>query len=152
MSSTTDCLPRLAFDQKADQGPVAGGAMRHESPSGGSTLITCHDVARRPAMARPDIAFTVEHGERRILSLQADQPLAGRVAQIVARELEANGVAIDLERGARKLTGSAGLPTYNRGVADHQYLFVNGRPAVYDGKATGALAGKALVHPAGGSK
>ncbi len=27
-----------------------------------------------------------------------------------------------------RLTGVAGLPTYNRGVADHQYLFVNGRP------------------------
>ncbi len=27
-----------------------------------------------------------------------------------------------------RLGGVAGLPTFNRGVADHQYLFVNGRP------------------------
>ena len=53
-------------------------------------------------------------------------------------------VAIDLARetphGAMRLTGIAGLPTYNRGVADHQYLFVNGRP-VKDRLLTGALRG-----------
>jgi DNA mismatch repair protein MutL len=27
-----------------------------------------------------------------------------------------------------RLGGIAGVPTFNRGVADHQYLFVNGRP------------------------
>jgi DNA mismatch repair protein MutL len=39
-----------------------------------------------------------------------------------------------------RLTGLAGLPTYNRGVADHQYLFVNGRP-VKDKLLTGAVRG-----------
>lgn len=39
-----------------------------------------------------------------------------------------------------RLTGIAGLPTYNRGVADHQYLFVNGRP-VKDRLLTGAVRG-----------
>ncbi|MGV2496266.1 DNA mismatch repair endonuclease MutL [Pelagerythrobacter aerophilus] len=100
----------------------------------------CHEVVRRLAMARPDIAFTFEHGDRRILSLQSGQPLGQRVAEIVARELADNGVAIDLERGAMRLTGIAGLPTYNRGVADHQYLFVNGRP-VKDRTLTGAVRG-----------
>ncbi len=33
-----------------------------------------------------------------------------------------------------------------------RYVFVNGRPAVYAGRPTGALAGKALVHPGGRSK
>jgi DNA mismatch repair protein MutL len=36
--------------------------------------------------------------------------------------------------------GVAGLPTYNRGVADHQYLFVNGRP-VKDRLLLGAVRG-----------
>lgn len=100
----------------------------------------CHEVVRRLAMARPDIAFTFEHGDRRVLSLQAGQPLGQRVAEIVARELADNGVAIDLERGTLRLTGIAGLPTYNRGVADHQYLFVNGRP-VKDRTLSGAVRG-----------
>ena len=98
------------------------------------------DVVRRLAMARPDIGFTLDHGERRVLGLQPGEALADRVAQIVGRELKANGVAIELERDAMRLTGIAGLPTYNRGIADHQYLFVNGRP-VKDRLLAGAVRG-----------
>ncbi|MDG6079566.1 DNA mismatch repair endonuclease MutL [Erythrobacter litoralis] len=98
------------------------------------------DVVRRLAMARPDIAITLDHGDRRILGLQAGEGLEARVAQVVARELKDNGVSIDLDRGTMRLTGIAGLPTYNRGVADHQYLFVNGRP-VKDRLLTGAVRG-----------
>lgn len=102
------------------------------------------DVVRRLAMARPDVAFTLEHGERRTLATQADEALPDRVAGIVARELKANSVTIDFERtgenGPIRLTGIAGLPTYNRGVADHQYLFVNGRP-VKDRLLIGAVRG-----------
>ena len=105
-----------------------------------SEYAACKDVVQRLAMARPDIAVTLDHGDRRIFGLQAGEGLANRVAQLVARELKDNGVAIDLERGAMRLTGIAGLPTYNRGVADHQYLFVNGRP-VKDRLLTGAVRG-----------
>jgi len=105
-----------------------------------SEYAACLDVVRRLAMARPDIGFTFTHGDRRILQLQEGQEVAERVAQIVARELADNGVSLDLERGPMRLTGVAGLPTYNRGVADHQYLFVNGRP-VKDRLLTGAVRG-----------
>jgi DNA mismatch repair protein MutL len=109
-----------------------------------SEYAACLDVVRRLAMARPDIGFTLEHGERRILALQPDEAIADRVAQVVARELKDNGVAIELERpgeaGPIRLSGIAGLPTYNRGIADHQYLFVNGRP-VKDRLLTGAVRG-----------
>ena len=109
-----------------------------------SEYAACHDVVRRLAMARPDIAFSFEHGERRIFATQADEGLADRVAGIVARELRDNSVPIDLERpgiaGLMRLTGIAGLPTFNRGIADHQYLFVNGRP-VKDRLLIGAVRG-----------
>ena len=105
-----------------------------------SEYAACLDVVRRLAMARPDIAFTLEHGARRILALQARDALPDRVAQLIARELKDNAVEIDMERGAMRLAGIAGLPTYNRGVADHQYLFVNGRP-VKDRLLTGAVRG-----------
>lgn len=113
-----------------------------------SEYIACLDAVRRLAMARPDIAFTLENGAegktRKGLVTQGDEDLATRVAQIVARELKDNAVAIDLERagphGMMRLTGMAGLPTYNRGVADHQYLFVNGRP-VKDKLLVGAVRG-----------
>ncbi len=109
-----------------------------------SEYAACADVVKRLAMARPEIGFTLAHGDRTILSLQPGQALVDRVAQVVARELKDNGVAIDLERpsgeGTMRLTGIAGLPTYNRGVADHQYLFVNGRP-VKDRLLVGAVRG-----------
>jgi len=113
-----------------------------------SEYIAGLDVIRRLAMARPDIAFTLTNGaegkERTVLRTQAGEPLATRVAQIIAHELKDNSVAIDLTRdtphGTMRLTGIAGLPTYNRGVADHQYLFVNGRP-VKDRLLVGAVRG-----------
>ena len=113
-----------------------------------SEYAACLDVVRRLAMARPDIAFTLEtvsEGTRRtVLSLQAGEELATRVARIIAHELKDNSVPIELVRetphGLMRLTGVAGLPTWNRGVADHQYLFVNGRP-VKDRLLVGAVRG-----------
>ena len=105
-----------------------------------SEYAACKDVIMRLAMARPDVAISFDHGERRIFALQGGEGLATRVAQLIARELKDNGVAIDMDRGDMRLTGIAGLPTYNRGVADHQYLFVNGRP-VKDRLLTGAVRG-----------
>ncbi|WP_225207152.1 DNA mismatch repair endonuclease MutL [Novosphingobium huizhouense] len=98
------------------------------------------DVVRRLAMARPDIGFTLEHDGRRALQVQPGDSLEARVALLVARELKDNAVAVDLERGEYALRGVAGLPTYNRGMADHQYLFVNGRP-VKDKLMVGAVRG-----------
>ena len=105
-----------------------------------SEYAACLDVVRRLAMARPEIAFSLEHDGRRALAVQGGEDVAGRVAQVVARELKDNGVLIDTVRDEMRLTGVAGLPTYNRGIADHQYLFVNGRP-VKDRLLTGAVRG-----------
>lgn len=109
-----------------------------------SEYAACLDVVRRLAMARPDVGFEFSHGPRKILSLQGgaggEAAPETRVAQIIARELATNGVSIHAERDGMVLTGLAGLPTYNRGVADHQYLFVNGRP-VKDRLLTGAVRG-----------
>jgi len=113
-----------------------------------SEYAACLDVVRRLAMARPDIGFALETitdaGKRTVLSLQTGEELTTRVARIIAHELKDNSVAIEQARdtpyGVMRLTGVAGLPTYNRGVADHQYLFVNGRP-VKDRLLVGAVRG-----------
>lgn len=105
-----------------------------------SEYAACQDIVRRLAMARPDLGFVLEHEGRRVLAVQPREELATRVARLVARELADDGVLIDAARGSARLTGVAGLPTYNRGVADHQYLFVNGRP-VKDRLLTGAVRG-----------
>jgi DNA mismatch repair protein MutL len=92
---------------------------------------------RRLAMARSDVAFTLEHDWRKVLSLQPSDPPA-RVAALLAAELERHGVGIDCVRDGLGLTGVVSLPTFNRGASDQQYLFVNSRP-VKDRLLVGAL-------------
>ncbi|MDB5700765.1 MAG: mutL [Sphingomonadales bacterium] len=104
-----------------------------------SEYAACIDVIKRLAMSRPDISFSVEHDGRRTLSVQPERQ-GERVAALTDRMLIENSVPIDLEREGIRLGGVAGLPTFNRGVADHQFLFVNGRP-VKDRVLIGAVRG-----------
>ena len=99
----------------------------------------CLDAVKRLAMARSDVAFVLEHDGRRILSLQPTTP-PQRVAELLSAELDRNGIGIDCERNGMGLTGVVSLPTFNRGMADQQYLFVNARP-VKDRLLVGALRG-----------
>ncbi|MDQ3079204.1 MAG: DNA mismatch repair endonuclease MutL [Pseudomonadota bacterium] len=97
----------------------------------------CLDAVRRLAMARPDVGFRLEHDGRRGLSVQpSDAPT--RVAALLDRELERHGLGIDCLRDGLRLTGVVSLPTFNRGMADHQFLFVNDRP-VKDRLLVGSL-------------
>ena len=97
------------------------------------------DAVKRLAMARSDVTFTLEHDGRRIFSLQPTTP-PQRIAELLSAELDRNGIGIDCERHGLGLTGVVSLPTFNRGMADQQYLFVNARP-VKDRLLVGALRG-----------
>jgi DNA mismatch repair protein MutL len=110
-----------------------------------SELAACLDHIRRLAMARPEVGFVVEHEGRRLLNLPplpdaSPQSTLARLAAIVGPDFAGNAVAVDLEREGLHLAGLAGIPTWNRGVSDHQYLFVNQRP-VKDRLLVGALRG-----------
>src|SRR4051812_45323395 len=102
-----------------------------------SEYAACLDTVKRLAMARSDVGFTLDHDGRRILTLQPAEP-PGRVAEILTHELDRHGIGIDCTRNGLRLTGVISLPTFNRGVADQQYLFVNSRP-VKDRLLVGAL-------------
>ncbi|HMG48208.1 MAG TPA: DNA mismatch repair endonuclease MutL [Allosphingosinicella sp.] len=115
---------RVAVEQLFARVPARRKFLRSERSEYGA----CLDVVKRLAMARPDIGFTLEHDGRRTLSVQPGEDGPARVAALTDRELAQNSLAIDYARGPARLGGVAGLPTFNRGVADHQYLFVNGRP------------------------
>src|SRR3954451_12681468 len=93
-----------------------------------SEYAACLDSVKRLAMARPDIGFTLDHDGRRTLAVQPGEDRPARVAALTDRALHDSSVAVDYDRGLARLGGVAGLPTFNRGVANHQYLFVNGRP------------------------
>ncbi|WP_342657453.1 DNA mismatch repair endonuclease MutL [Sphingomonas sp. NY01] len=105
-----------------------------------SEYAACLDAVRRLAMARPDIAFSLEHDGRRVLTVPAGQDRPARVAMLTDKALAENAVPIDWVREELVLGGVAGIPTFNRGIADHQYLFVNGRP-VRDRLLMGAIRG-----------
>ncbi|WP_439143283.1 DNA mismatch repair endonuclease MutL [Planktotalea sp.] len=108
------------------------------------------DVVKRLAMAEPFVGFTLRDvtggGEGRV-TFRADaengdlfDALHGRLAGIIGREFADNSLRIEAEREGLHLTGFAALPTYSRGSAVTQYLFVNGRP-VRDKLLYGALRG-----------
>jgi DNA mismatch repair protein MutL len=102
-----------------------------------SEYSACLDAVKRLAMARPDVAFSVEHDGRRVLAVQpSDGPT--RVAALLSHELDRHAIGIDCIRHDMRLTGVISLPTFNRGMADQQFLFVNSRP-VKDRLLVGAL-------------
>ncbi|HET9639234.1 MAG TPA: DNA mismatch repair endonuclease MutL, partial [Allosphingosinicella sp.] len=115
---------RIRVEQLFARVPARRKFLRSER----SEYAACVDVVKRLAMARPDIGFTLEHDGRRTLVVQPGEDRPSRVAALTDRALHENSVAVDYDRGPARLGGVAGLPTFNRGVADHQYLFVNGRP------------------------
>jgi DNA mismatch repair protein MutL len=100
------------------------------------------EEVKRQAMAHEATAFTLDLDGKRVLRLPAEaQGPEGRLARLAAvlgRDFQDNALSIDQERDGVRLSGFAGLPTYNRGNAGHQYLFVNGRP-VRDRLLQGAL-------------
>jgi len=108
------------------------------------------DVIKRLAMAEPFVRFVLRDvsgdGQGRdVFRAEAEQgdlfdALHGRLRQVLGREFAENSLPIDAERDGFHLTGFAALPTYSRGSAVAQYLFVNGRP-VKDKMLIGALRG-----------
>ncbi len=105
------------------------------------------DVVKRLAMAEPFITFILRDasgGDNRT-TFRADaesgdmfDALHGRLRTVLGRDFADNALPIDAEREGFHLTGYAALPTYSRGAAVAQYLFVNGRP-VRDKMLLGAL-------------
>jgi DNA mismatch repair protein MutL len=101
------------------------------------------DAVKRLAMARADVAFTLEVDGRTPLKLtrEADPEHEGRrrrLAAILGADFAPNAIVLDQQRESARLSGFAGLPTLHRGTRDHQHLFVNGRP-VKDKLIVGAV-------------
>jgi DNA mismatch repair protein MutL len=108
-------------------------------------LQHAQDILNRLAMAHPEVAFSLSDGSRQMFRYGATpgdlfDARLGRLAAILGRDFAENAIAVEAEREGLRLTGHIGLPTYNRGNAQHQYLFVNGRP-VKDRLLHGAVRG-----------
>ncbi|MFO1017459.1 MAG: DNA mismatch repair endonuclease MutL [Hyphomonadaceae bacterium] len=106
-------------------------------------MMAVSEVVKRLAMARPDVAFVLEHDGRATLRLSAEadpenEGRRARLAAILGADFAPNCIALDQTRGDVRLSGFAGLPTFHRGTREHQHLFVNGRP-VKDKLIVGAV-------------
>ncbi|MEQ8319404.1 MAG: DNA mismatch repair endonuclease MutL [Rhodospirillales bacterium] len=103
------------------------------------------EVMQRLAMAHPEIGFTLNDGNRDVMKLLPEtgdlfDARLDRLGAIMGKDFRENAFAIDAEREGYRLTGYAGVPTLNRGNAQMQFLFVNGRP-VRDKLLLGAVRG-----------
>ena len=109
-----------------------------------SEALAISDIVKRLAMANPSVGMTLSSGNRTTLKVarQSDdqEGRLARLASILGADFGQNAIEIDKERDGIHLTGFAGLPTYSRGNAQHQFLFVNGRP-VRDKLLHGAVRG-----------
>lgn len=105
------------------------------------------DVVKRLAMAEPFVTFILRDtsggSDRTTFRADAEtgdlfDALHGRLRSVIGRDFADNALPIDAERDGFHLTGYAALPTYSRGAAVAQFVFVNGRP-VRDKMLLGAL-------------
>jgi DNA mismatch repair protein MutL len=99
------------------------------------------EIVKRMAIAFPAIRFVLSGTDRSLLDFPAtgDDRLA-RIAQVLGADFKDNAIELDAEREDVRLTGFAGVPTFNRGNSAHQYAFVNGRP-VQDKQILSAIRG-----------
>ncbi len=96
---------------------------------------------RRLALARQDVAFTLTHNRRTVLSLPAansHEDRQRRIAKICGEPFAEQSLRIEHEADGIAIAGWIALPTYNRSQPDQQFWFVNGR----------SIADKTLSHAA----
>ncbi len=105
------------------------------------------DVVKRLSMAEPFVTFILRDASkgdnRTVFRADAEtgdlfDALHGRLRTVLGKDFAENALRIDTLRDGFHLTGYAALPTYSRGAAVAQYLFVNRRP-VRDKMLLGAL-------------
>lgn len=113
--------------------------------SDGAETQAVADNIKRLAMAHEAVGFSLTSGDRNMLRLPPAhgdlfEARLSRLSAIMGSDFAANALRVEAEREGVRLSGYVGLPTFNRGTAQYQYLFVNGRP-VRDKLLTGAVRG-----------
>ena len=110
-----------------------------------SETNACVDILTRIAMANPHISFYLKDGEKKKLSLNAEQgelfdARLKRLSEVMGKDFAENSVLIDAKRDNLHISGYVSLPTLNKANSLSQYLFVNNRP-VRDKLLLGAIKG-----------
>lgn len=110
-----------------------------------SETNACSDILTRVALANPSISFYLKDGDKKKLSLNAEQgdlfdARLKRLSEVMGHEFGENSILIDAARDNLRISGYVSLPTLNKANSLSQYLFVNNRP-VRDKLLLGAIKG-----------
>lgn len=81
----------------------------------------------RLALAKPEVSFRYQVGDKVVLDLPATDDLAVRAASLLGRETAGQMVRLNETIGPLSIRGLAGLPSISRTTYDQVYTFVNGR-------------------------
>lgn len=86
----------------------------------------CEEAFTRMTLARPDIAFQLNHNGRVIHRLLAGDPQR-RSLELLGEAFLAHARPVEAVAGSLRVSGYAAVPAYSRAGRDMQYWFVNGR-------------------------
>ncbi len=105
-----------------------------------SEQLAVREVVDKLAMCYPNISFSLENENKKLISYPATDNLFDRVSMVIGHEFKDNALPVQTEYDGIKMAGFVGLPTYTRATSTEQYLYVNGR-AVKDKVLLGAIRG-----------
>ena len=105
-----------------------------------SEQLAVREIVDKLAMCYPNISFSLENENKKLISYPATETLFDRVAMVIGHEFKDNALPVQSEYEGIKLAGFVGLPTYTRATSTEQYLYVNGR-CVKDKVLLGAIRG-----------
>ena len=93
----------------------------------------CIEIINRLAMTNENVMFSciiddVQNISFNTQGLQLEDRRLSRLSEIMGKDFSKNSFPVSAERENFKLSGYAGVPTYNRANSLSQYFFVNGRP------------------------
>ncbi|PIR37769.1 MAG: DNA mismatch repair endonuclease MutL [Alphaproteobacteria bacterium CG11_big_fil_rev_8_21_14_0_20_39_49] len=90
--------------------------------------IYIQEVITKLAMANPHVGFTLKNEKKELINTSKGGKLNERLNDLISRDFDANSIEVDTAREGIRLHGHVCLPTYSKGTASSQYIFVNNRP------------------------
>lgn len=88
------------------------------------------ELVKRAMLSRMDVGMTLIHNGKIVRQVEAATDKAGqitRLSRLLGQGFIEQSLHLEVEAQELKLTGWAGLPTFNRAQTDMQYMFINGR-------------------------
>lgn len=90
-------------------------------------LRTASEMVTKLALSHPAVGFSLRHNGRTVVDVPGNATLADRIELFFGGEIRNALLEIDTGPGLPRLTGFVCDPAVDRGNAQMQYLFVNGR-------------------------